>query len=211
MPFHSLHKNSRLVCALIMHGLSLNAWSQADKKTAPAPKPAMTVTVVQAQTQQLSQRIAANGSVWAWQEAGVGAELGDLRLTEVRVNVDDQVSAGQVLAVFANDNVVAEMIQAKAALNEAKAVAAEAQANADRARALQPSGIISAQQFNKDVTAEATAKARVESAQANLAVHELRMKQTLVRAPYSGVISSRTARAGCCRRSWHRTVSADSR
>ena len=168
---------------------------QPDSKSA-APKPAMTVTVAQPQSQQLSQRLSANGSVAAWQEASVGAEIGGLRLTQVRVNVGDQVKAGQVLAVFANDSVLAEINQVKAALNEARAVASEAQANADRARALQPSGVISAQQYNKDVTAEATAKARVESAQANLAVSELRLQQTQVRAPDSGVISSRTASVG---------------
>ena len=159
-------------------------------------RPALTVTVTRAQTQNLSQRVSANGTVAAWQEASIGAEIGGLRLTEVRVNVGDQVKAGQVLAVFAADNVLAEINQAKAAMNEAKAVAAEAQANADRARALQPSGVISAQQFNQSLTAEATAKARVESAQALMAVHELRLRQTQVKAPDSGVISSRSASVG---------------
>lgn len=159
-------------------------------------RPALTVTVTRAQTQNLSQRVSANGTVAAWQEASIGAEIGGLRLTEVRVNVGDQVKAGQVLAVFAADNVLVEINQAKAAMNEAKAVAAEAQANADRARALQPSGVISAQQFNQSLTAEATAKARVESAQALMAVHELRLRQTQVKAPDSGVISSRSASVG---------------
>ena len=170
--------------------------AQTDKPATPATKPAMTVTVALPQNQNLSQRTAANGTVAAWQEASVGAEIGGLRLTQVRVNVGDTVSAGQVLAVFSADNVMAELNQAKAALNEAKAVAAEASANAERARALQPSGVISAQQFNKDVTAEATAQARVESAQAALAVHELRLKQTEVRAPDSGTISFRSASVG---------------
>ena len=159
-------------------------------------RPALTVTVTRAQTQNLAQGVSANGTVAAWQEASIGAEIGGLRLTEVRVNVGDQVKAGQVLAVFAADNVLVEINQAKAAMNEAKAVAAEAQANADRARALQPSGVISAQQFNQSLTAEATAKARVESAQALMAVHELRLRQTQVKAPDSGVISSRSASVG---------------
>ena len=181
------------LCALLIVSPS---HAQTAPKAVAATKPAMTVTITKPKSQQLSQRLSANGTVAAWQEASIGAEIGGLRLTEVRVNVGDQVKVGQVLAVFANDNVLTEINQAKAALNESRAVAAEAQANADRARALQPSGVISAQQFNKDVTAEMTAKARVESAQANLAVHELRLHQTQVRAPDNGVISSRTASVG---------------
>jgi len=170
-------------------------YAQATAPKAQA-RPALTVTVTRAHSQNLAQGISANGTVAAWQEASIGAEIGGLRLTEVRVNVGDQVKAGQVLAVFAADNVLVEINQAKAAMNEAKAVAAEAQANADRARALQPSGVISAQQFNQSLTAEATAKARVESAQALMAVHELRLRQTQVKAPDSGVISSRSASVG---------------
>jgi RND family efflux transporter MFP subunit len=177
-------------------GSPFQAFAQATPPKASEPRPAMTVTVTRAQTQNLSQRISANGTVAAWQEASIGAEIGGLRLTEVRVNVGDQVKAGQVLAVFAADNVLAEINQAKAALNEAKAVAAEAQANADRARALQPSGVISAQQFNQSLTAEATAKARVDSALALMAVHELHLRQTQVKAPDNGVISSRGASVG---------------
>ena len=186
------------VPSLLTWGLcafAASAIAQA-KPEAPAPKPALTVTVAQAQTQNLSQRLSANGTVAAWQEASIGAEIGGLRLTEVRVNVGDQVKAGQVLAVFSSDNVMAGINQARAALNETKAVASEAQANADRARALQPSGVISAQQFNQYITAEATAKARVESAHAALAAQELLLRQTQVKAPDNGVISSRTASVG---------------
>ena len=190
-------------CTVMLWSLAVVATSgtgYANAQGAPTkasePRPAMTVTVTRSQSQNLSQRLSANGTVAAWQEASIGAEIGGLRLTEVRVNVGDQVKAGQVLAVFATENVLVEINQTKAALNEAKAVASEAQANADRARALQPSGVISAQQFNQSLTAEATAKARVESAMANMAVHELRLRQTQVKAPDNGVISARSASVG---------------
>lgn len=190
-------------CTVMLWSLAVVAASgtgYANAQGAPSkasePRPAMTVTVTRSQSQNLSQRLSANGTVAAWQEASIGAEIGGLRITEVRVNVGDQVKAGQVLAVFATENVLAEINQTKAALNEAKAVASEAQANADRARALQPSGVISAQQFNQSLTAEATAKARVESAMANMAVHELRLRQTQVKAPDNGVISARSASVG---------------
>ena len=81
-------------------GISMaHAQTKPDTDKAASPRPAMTVTVTPVQSQNLSQRLSANGTVAAWQEASIGAEIGGLRLTEVRVNVGDQVKAGQVLAV----------------------------------------------------------------------------------------------------------------
>jgi RND family efflux transporter MFP subunit len=81
-------------------------------------------------------------------------------------------------------------------LNEAQANAAEALANGDRARAVQGTGAISAQQINQYLTQEATAKARVESAKAQLDAQLLRLKQTRLLAPDSGIISARSASVG---------------
>ena len=177
--------------------LLASAPSQAadDKKAAP-PKPALTVTTARAQPASLPIRLAANGNVAAWQEAVIGSESGGLKLSEVRVNVGDVVKKGQVLAVFAADAVNADLAQARAGLLEAQANAAEASANAVRARSLQTSGALSAQQISQYLTAEQTANARIAAAQATLASQQLRLRYTQVVAPDAGVISARTASAG---------------
>jgi RND family efflux transporter MFP subunit len=159
-------------------------------------KPALTVTTTQAQTQALAIQLSANGSVAAWQEAVVGSESNGLRLAEVLVNVGDVVKSGQVLARFADEGVQADVAQARAGVNEASAQAGEATANADRVRALQGTGTFSGQQANQYLTAEQTARARVESAKAVLASQLLRLKYTQVLAPDAGVISARTATVG---------------
>ena len=169
----------------------------ADEKDKNAvQKPALTVTTAKPQTSRLPIKLSANGNVAAWQEAVIGSESNGLRLTEVRVNVGDVVRAGQVLAVFSNDTVNADVAQTKAALLEAEANAAEAAANAGRARSLQTTGAISAQQISQYLTAEQTANARIASAKAQLAAQQLRLKYTQVVAPDSGVISSRSATVG---------------
>ncbi|TYQ14033.1 UNVERIFIED_ORG: RND family efflux transporter MFP subunit [Zoogloea ramigera] len=172
------------------------ATQAADDKKAAAPKPALTVTVVKPSSARLPITLTANGNVAAWQEASVSSESNGLRLTEVRVNVGDVVKAGDVLAVFSADTVNADVAQAKAALLEAQANAADAVANAARARTLQDSGALSAQQISQYNTAEQTANARIASAQAALATQQLRLKYTKVVAPDSGVISARTATVG---------------
>ena len=167
----------------------------ADQKAA-APKPALTVTTARPSSASLPIKLAATGNVVAWQEAIIGSESGGLRLTDVRVNVGDVVKKGQVLAVFSADTVNADVAQARAALMEAQASAADAAANAERARSLQNSGALSAQQINQYITAEQTANARIAAARASLAAQQLRLKYTQVTAPDSGVISARTATVG---------------
>ncbi len=166
-----------------------------DKKPAP-PKPSLTVTTTRPSAANLPVKLSANGNVAAWQEAIIGSETGGFRLNEVRVNVGDIVKKGQVLAVFSADSVNADVAQARAALQETRANAAEASANAARARTLQTSGALSAQQISQYMTAEQTANARIAASQATLAAQQLRLKYTQVVAPDSGVISARSATVG---------------
>jgi HlyD family secretion protein len=190
---------------LALGGMGLFATRSQAADSAPAAsaagapavgKPALTVTLVQAQSGMLPLKLAANGNVVAWQEALIGAESGGLRVLELRASVGDTVKAGQVLATFAAESVQADVALARAALMEATANAADATANAERARSLQSTGALSAQQISQYFTAEQTAKARVESAKAGLDSQLLRLKHTQLLAPDSGIISGRTASVG---------------
>ncbi len=179
------------VATLALHAGTSRAADE--KKTV---KPALTVTTTLPQRVSLPVRLAANGNIAAWQEASVGTESGGLRLTEVRVNVGDRVQKGQVLATFAAETLGAEAAQARASLGEAEANAANAAADAERARSLQATGALSASQINQYVTAEKTARARVEAARALYNAQQVRLGQTQVRAPDSGIISARLATVG---------------
>lgn len=183
--------------ALTGLGLFATRSQAADaEKPAAAAKAALTVSLVQARSGNLPIKLSANGSVAAWQEAIIGAEANGLRVAELHAAVGDTVRRGQLLASFGAETVQADVALARAALNEAQANAAEALANGDRARAVQGTGAISAQQVNQYLTQEQTAKARVESAKAQLDSQMLRLKQTQLLAPDSGTISSRTASVG---------------
>ena len=169
----------------------------ADERTkTPSPKPSLTVTVTSPQSGSLTQKITANGSLAAWQEAIIGAEANGLKITEVRVNVGDRVQRGDVLAVLQADTLRAELAQAEAALAEANASAQEAKAQSDRARNLQQQGFFSNAQLSQTLAADASAQARVQSARAMVQLQTVRLSQTQVRAPDAGVISARQATVG---------------
>jgi RND family efflux transporter MFP subunit len=169
-----------------------------DSKTpaAAAPRPALTVTVTTPLRATVPTAVAANGNIAAWQEAIVGAEANGMRLAEVLVNVGDVVRKGQVLARFDSAMASADLAQSRAAVAEAEANLAEAAANAQRARDLQPSGALSAQQVAQLLTAERTAQARLEAVKAAQQVQQLRLQQAQVLAPDAGVISARSATVG---------------
>lgn len=159
-------------------------------------KPGLTVTTTHPLVSKIESTISANGSITAWQDASIGAEVGGLRMAEVLVNVGDNVKKDQVLAVFATDTVDADLAVQKAQVSEATAALADAKSNAQRARSLKDSGALSTQQINQYLTAEQTAKARLEAAQAHLKSQELRLRFTKVRAPDDGLISMRQATVG---------------
>lgn len=166
------------------------------RKAEVPPPPVLSVAMTRAQSSMLPMRVPAAGNVTAWQEASIGTEVEGLRLTEVRVNVGDSVRRGQLLARFRPELLAAELAEARASVAQAEAEALEAEANAQRARSLDASGVMSAQQVNQYVVAASTARARRDAARAIEARQRLRLAQAQVLAPSDGIISSRSATVG---------------
>lgn len=193
----SFQVKSGLILALLA-GVALWHSASAEKpKAAPATaKAALTVTTTTLKPAQWMQNLAANGSVVAWQEAIIGAEVSGVRISEVRANVGDQVKKGQVLARLAVDTMQASEAEAQAALHESEAVAADATANAARIRKLSEAGFVSGQQLDQALTNEKTAKARLEAQRARHQNSALRLSQQNITAPDDGVISARNATVG---------------
>jgi len=159
-------------------------------------KPALTVVAITPQPATLPIRITANGNVMAWQEASIGTEANGLRLVNVKVAVGDIVQRGQVLATFASETVTADLAQSGAAVAEAEAALAEAKDSAQRARELQTTGAMSAQQIHRYLIAERTARARLAAMQAAEKKQRLRLAQAQVLASDDGVISGSSATVG---------------
>jgi RND family efflux transporter MFP subunit len=159
-------------------------------------RPALTVAAIRPESRDLPLNLSANGSIAAWQEAIIGAEVGGLRLAAVNAQVGDIVRKGQVLAVFDEEKVAADVAQSRAALAEAEANLAEARLNAERVEQVVDSGALSALQVGQYRTAAKTAEARMRSAKAQLDQQLLRLRHVKVLASDDGIISSRSATLG---------------
>jgi len=190
-----------LVLAVAVAGAAFLMRSEAPRPAEPvkaptASRPALTVRLTAPQTASWPLVLPANGNVVAWQEAVIGAEIANYRISEVRVQVGDLVKKGQVLARIASDTVASELAEAKASVAELEASAAEAKGNAERAKELKEKGFYSSQLNSQYQTAEHTALARLAAARARLQAAGLRMDKTDVLAPDDGVISARSATVG---------------
>lgn len=159
-------------------------------------KPVLAVVMTQGQLSTIPRQVSATGNITAWQEASIGTEAEGLQLTEVKVNVGDKVRRGQVLAVFKPELVAADLAEAQASMDQAKAQLMEAESNEQRARGLDTSGAMSAQQVNQYVVAARLARARLDAARAVVERNRLRLAQTRVLASSDGIITSRTATVG---------------
>lgn len=184
--------------SLVLAALALAACGDAPKEAPPAAaaKPALTVTTVVPQQVDWPQAFEAGGNVAAWQEAVIGPEISNYRITEVRVNVGDVVRRGQVLAAIAPETVDSEYAEIRASVAEAQAVVAETRANHERARQLRDKGFYSPQQLTQTQAAADTAQARLEAANARLQTAALKKSRTSIVASDDGIVSARTATVG---------------
>lgn len=159
-------------------------------------KATLSVTLVAPRQVEWAQVLPANGNVMAWQEAVIGAEIFNYRITEVAAQIGDPVKKGQVLARIDTVTVSSELAEIKSVVAEFEASAAEARDNAVRAAELRQKGFYSTQQFTQYQTAQHTAVARLAAARARLHTAEVKMSKTAILAPDDGVISASSATVG---------------
>lgn len=176
------------VAAIALITLAVIAVVLVNRRVPPATTvavqqaPALTATSTIPRALMWETVIEASGAVAAWQEASIGAQIGGYQLSDVLVNVGDQVTKGQVLARFDPSLLRADEAQLKAQYDQAEA-------NRQRALRLKGSDAIS----DKDALQRET---EAKAAEALLAAKRLQLKYAEVIAPDDGVISSRMATLG---------------
>jgi HlyD family secretion protein len=193
----------------------------------PAATPAaaaLTVTTVPVLNHKMAETLMVTGTLVPWEDLALGTETNGLTVTQVLVDEDDHVQAGQLLAKLDDAVLVAQLAQNQAQIDHAKAVIGQqealiAQAEASlktanndvtRAHELVKSSNISVQTTEQREMTAAGAQATLQSArmgklvaQSDLALAEsqraeiqARLAQTEIRAPTAGLVAKRMVRVG---------------
>ena len=136
-----------------------------------------------------------DGVVEAVKQTTISAQTSG-RVTEVLYDVDDFVTKNDVVVKLRDKDQRAQVDRAEANLTEARARAHEAESEYKRIRELLDKKLVSTSQFDKAKAENEASKARLEAAKAALALANEQLGHTLVRAPYSGIVTKRHVEVG---------------
>lgn len=144
-------------------------------------KPAFTGTTVAVESGDITATVSATGSIAAVNSVAVSAKITGL-ITEVKVNENDMVKAGQTLLLL-DDTAL------KAQLNQAKAQLINGRANYERSKKLAAIGGESMQQLDADRMTNDVDQAAYDNCASQL-------DDTIIRAPIDGMVIGKPIPAG---------------
>jgi len=170
------------------------------------------VETVRAEVQapsQASALLTASGYVVAQRKAAVTAKIPG-RLAELRVREGSRVKAGEVIARIENREYIAQLEQLKRQLDVARAGHAEALAREfesrrefERQTRLLKEGVSSPSDFDGAEARHKVSLAQIDSstaeitrAEAGVTVAEVNLQNTLIVAPFDGVVTTKNADIG---------------
>lgn len=136
-----------------------------------------------------------DGVVEAVKQATVAAQISG-RITEIRFDVDDVVEKNAILLRIHDTEYKAREKQAQAGLAEAKARLKDATAEHKRIEGLVKEKMVSEAEFDKATASLHAAEARLKAAEGQLTEVEENVGNTVVRAPYSGIVTKRLVELG---------------
>jgi len=192
-------KRAIFVVGLVALGAaSCKATSESDlKKGKGINKLEYPVQVAPLELRQVSDTVMAPGTIEAFQQVQITARVAGA-VDKVAFVEGQQVKQGDLLVAIEPDRYQVAVGLANAAVDRARATEKSAQAElARRTDAIaQHPGLVAGQEVAQYQTAVETGNADVAAAQQALRVAQLNLRDSYVRAPFAGVIQSRTVVGG---------------
>ncbi|HTV97940.1 MAG TPA: efflux RND transporter periplasmic adaptor subunit [Steroidobacteraceae bacterium] len=194
--------------ALIVIGLSAAAWLLLRPSGVPV-RIAEAQPVADAGAASAGSILDASGYVVARRQATVASKITD-KMVELDIEEGDRVKEGQVIARLDDTNIRAALAATRAQLEYAKAGLAETQVNLANARRdyerqtslvkghfVSQAAVDNSRTSMDALTAQlATQRSNIEVAQRNVEVAERNLDDTVVRAPFTGIVTVKAAQPG---------------
>lgn len=156
----------------------------------------LTVNTGRVERVDFTRYISVNGTVNAWQEVVIAAEVGGYRVEEVLVDVGDYVQAGQELVRLSTALLETDVTARVAALKQREAELMNAQAAFERGKTVAAQNLLAASDLDRLESEAIGAEGRVEAAKADLDAAQVRLRFARVTAPDAGLITARNVSVG---------------
>ena len=139
--------------------------------------------------------LTASGYLVARRKAVVSAKIQG-RLAELDVDEGSLVTTGQVIARLDNSDLQAQIDVARAGVQQATADLAEKQRQLQLTQALANDGVVSQDQLQAAMSRVRLAEAALSQSKATLSLAEANFQNTIIRAPFAGVVVKKMAEVG---------------
>lgn len=139
--------------------------------------------------------LTASGYLVARRKAVVSAKIQG-RLAELDADEGSWVTAGQVIARLDNSDLQAQIEVARAGVQQAEADLAEKQRQLHLTQALANDGVVSQDQLLAIASRARLAEAVLSQSKATLSLAEANFQNTIIRAPFAGVVVKKMAEVG---------------
>jgi len=143
----------------------------------------------------LETLVSSTGTLAAVETVEVGTQVSGT-ISRILADYNDHVTKGQVLAVLDQSLWNAQVKEAEANVNKARAVLVQAEDEFNRNQPLFEKGFLSAQEFLPVRIGVDTAKAALAAAEASLARARTNLDYTVIRSPIDGTVIKRNVEAG---------------
>jgi RND family efflux transporter MFP subunit len=158
--------------------------------TKAATRPPPLVSVARVEARDVPVEVRAPVDLRPLIQADVGSKtLG--YLDAVLVDRGDRVTRGQLLALVRPSDLPDQLAAARSTLAQAQSSTALARTNYDRAKQLAPEAVVSQQELQQAQSQFATAEAAQQAAQAQIAALAVRLGETRIASPLTGVVTQR--------------------
>lgn len=188
----------RAIVRALPTGALLGAALLAGCGREPAPAPAVAppkLETLTAEPVQAPRERVWDGVIEAVNQATLSAQTRG-RVTELPFDVNDYVEAGEVVVRFTDVEQQSGQRQAQAQLSAAEAAFREAQAEFERIEAIHARGLVARSQLDQATARRDSAQAALKSARASLRGAGEQVDYTVIRAPYSGILTERHVEVG---------------